>query len=152
MSVLLRDRLVVGLLIVTCGQHLQALARLRMLFCRSWSLTACRDVAVLAGFARVLRPDSLYLVIRWPRRAMRCSGFFSALRGNLAHALLWYFSTLSQISTVYGSLATAITGLLSMEVAATLLLLGAQVISEYERFDPGAPEPPAQPFRTESAG
>ena len=48
--------------------------------------------------------------------------------------LLWYFDTLSQISTVYGSLTTAIAVLLSLEVAATLLLLGAQVIAEYERL------------------
>ena len=47
--------------------------------------------------------------------------------------LLWYFGTLSQISTVYGSLTTAIAVLLSLEVAATLLLLGAQVIAEFER-------------------
>ena len=51
---------------------------------------------------------------------------------------------LSQISTVYGSLTTAIAVLLSLELASTLLLLGAQVIAEYERLgtvrkDAGAP-------------
>jgi len=35
-------------------------------------------------------------------------------------------------------LTTAIIVLLSMEVAATLLLLGAQVIAEYERIGTGA--------------
>jgi membrane protein len=35
---------------------------------------------------------------------------------------------------VYGSLTTAIVVLLSLEIAATLLLFGAQVISEYERL------------------
>jgi uncharacterized BrkB/YihY/UPF0761 family membrane protein len=50
------------------------------------------------------------------------------------HVLVWYFSTLSQVSVVYGSLTTAIVVLLSLEIAATLLLLGAQVISEYERI------------------
>jgi YihY family inner membrane protein len=49
------------------------------------------------------------------------------------HVLVWYFATLSQVSTVYGSLTTAIVVLLSLELAATLLLLGAQVIAEYER-------------------
>jgi uncharacterized BrkB/YihY/UPF0761 family membrane protein len=59
------------------------------------------------------------------------------------HVLLWYFNTLSQISTVYGSLTTAIAVLLSLEVAATLLLLGAQVIAEYERIGrPDAQRPP----------
>ena len=46
--------------------------------------------------------------------------------------------TLSQVRVVYGSLTTAIVVLLSMEVAATLLLLGAQVIAEYERIEIGA--------------
>jgi uncharacterized BrkB/YihY/UPF0761 family membrane protein len=35
---------------------------------------------------------------------------------------------------VYGSLTTAVVVLFSMELAATVLLLGAQVIAEYERL------------------
>jgi YihY family inner membrane protein len=50
------------------------------------------------------------------------------------HALGWYFGTISQVSVVYGSLTTAIIVLLSFEMGATLLLLGAQVIAEYERI------------------
>ena len=50
------------------------------------------------------------------------------------HVLVWYFATLSQVNVVYGSLTTAIVVLLSLELAATLLLFGAQVISEYERI------------------
>lgn len=56
----------------------------------------------------------------------------------IRHALGWYLGTLSQVNVVYGSLATAIIVLLSLEVAATLLLLGAQVIAEYERIEVGA--------------
>jgi membrane protein len=51
------------------------------------------------------------------------------------HVLVWYFATISQISTVYGSLTAAIAILLSLELAATLLLVGAQVIAEFERFE-----------------
>ncbi|MBS1144916.1 MAG: YihY/virulence factor BrkB family protein [Proteobacteria bacterium] len=51
------------------------------------------------------------------------------------HALVWYFATLSKASIVYGSLTTAVVVLFSFELAATLLLLGAQVISEYEQLD-----------------
>jgi len=60
-------------------------------------------------------------------------------------ALGWYFGTLSQVNVMYGSLATAIIVLLSLEAAATLLLLGAQVIAEYERIEAGdaAKEPVA---------
>ena len=39
------------------------------------------------------------------------------------------------LGVVYGSLTSAIVVLLSFEIAATLLLLGAQVIAEYERLE-----------------
>jgi membrane protein len=64
-------------------------------------------------------------------------------------ALGWYFGTLSQVSVVYGSLTTAIMVLLSLEVAATLLLLGAQVIAEYERIATGEARTSPVPLRTE---
>src|SRR5437764_15298406 len=78
---------------------------------------------------------------------VRRSSWREALLGGVAaallweitrHVLLWYFSTLSQVNVVYGSLTTAIVVLFSLEIAATLLLLGAQVISEYERIDKNA--------------
>jgi membrane protein len=65
------------------------------------------------------------------------------------HVLGWYFGTLSQVSVVYGSLATTIIVLLSMEVAATLLLLGAQVIAEYERIGIDASPQEPVPMRTD---
>jgi YihY family inner membrane protein len=60
--------------------------------------------------------------------------------------LVWYLATISQVSVVYGSLTTAIVVLLSLEIGATLLLFGAQVISEYERGSPRDAKSPA--FRT----
>lgn len=65
-----------------------------------------------------------------------------ALVGGVTAALLWevtrhvlayYFLTMSQIQVVYGSLTTAIAVLLSVEIGAIVLLLGAQVIAEFER-------------------
>ena len=53
------------------------------------------------------------------------------------HALIWYFTTLSFVSVIYGSFATSIIILLSFEIGAIILLLGAQVIAEYERIDHG---------------
>jgi uncharacterized BrkB/YihY/UPF0761 family membrane protein len=50
---------------------------------------------------------------------------------------------------VYGSLTTAIVVLLSLEIAATFLLFGAQVISEYERVGKDKQDAPAKPFRTD---
>jgi uncharacterized BrkB/YihY/UPF0761 family membrane protein len=76
-------------------------------------------------------------------------GVTAALLWELTrHLLVWYFSTLSQVNVVYGSLTTAIAVLLSLEIAATLLLLGGQVISEYERAGEGVPAPP-QPMHTD---
>jgi membrane protein len=48
--------------------------------------------------------------------------------------LVWYFNGLSNASVVYGSLTSAVVILFSLEIAATLLLLGAEVIAEYERL------------------
>ena len=69
-----------------------------------------------------------------------------ALIGGLAvgvqvtrHFLVWYFTTLSVVGVVYGSLATTIIGLLSLEIASIFLLLGAQTIAEYERLEEDAP-------------
>jgi hypothetical protein len=47
------------------------------------------------------------------------------------------FFQLSLVGVVYGSLATTIVGLLSLEIASILLLLGAQIIGEYERLQDG---------------
>lgn len=69
----------------------------------------------------------------------------------IRHALGWYFGTLSQVSVVYGSLTTAIIVLLSLEVAATLLLLGAQVIAEYERIELGGSPKQPEPLHTDAA-
>ena len=47
---------------------------------------------------------------------------------------------------IMGVAGTAITVLLSLELAATLLLLGAQVISEYERLATEAIDAPPEAF------
>jgi Terminase large subunit, T4likevirus-type, N-terminal len=62
----------------------------------------------------------------------------------LRHILLWYFSALSVVGVVYGSLATTIVGLLSLEIASIILLLGAQVIAEYERLQDGDTATPGE--------
>ena len=62
-------------------------------------------------------------------------GVAAAILWEIArHVLIWYFSTLSLVDLVYGSLATSIVTLLSLEVAAMILLLGAQVIATYGRL------------------
>ena len=49
------------------------------------------------------------------------------------HVLVWYFANISLVSVIYGSFATAVVVLLSIEVASIILLFGAQVIAEFER-------------------
>jgi YihY family inner membrane protein len=49
------------------------------------------------------------------------------------HVLVWYFAKLSLVNAIYGTLATAVVALLSFEVAAIILLFGAQVIAEFDR-------------------
>jgi membrane protein len=64
--------------------------------------------------------------------------------------ILAYYTTMSQIQLVYGSLTTAIAVLLSVEIGALVLLLGAQVIAEYERISREPIETEGQPMKLES--
>ena len=56
----------------------------------------------------------------------------TAIWEMIRHLFIWYLGHLSKVSIVYGSLTTAVVALFSMEIAAMLLLFGAQVIAEYE--------------------
>jgi len=134
---------------------LQAMGQQRVDFLwRSWSLGGLSGVLLyllgLAGEIFVL--TSVYLVMPVGRPSLHhalLGAVAAALLWELSrHVLVWYFTTLSQIGTVYGSLTTAIAVLLSFEVAATLLLLGAQVISEYERLAMEALNAAPEPFTT----
>uniref|UniRef100_Q47JI8 Ribonuclease BN n=1 Tax=Dechloromonas aromatica (strain RCB) TaxID=159087 RepID=Q47JI8_DECAR len=82
---------------------------------------------------------SLYLIIPVGRTLLShalIGGFSAALLWEaLRHVLVWYLTSLSRVSVVYGSLTTAVVALFCMELGATLLLLGAQVIAEYELLD-----------------
>ncbi|MCY0994709.1 MULTISPECIES: YihY/virulence factor BrkB family protein [unclassified Nannocystis] len=67
-----------------------------------------------------------------------------ALTGGVAAALLWdvlrralmvYFSKISLVNVVYGSLATVIIALLTLEIGTLIILLGAQIISELQHSE-----------------
>lgn len=145
-----------GLLLVTLvAGSLQAMGQERVEFLgRSWSMGGLSGLLLyllgLAGEVFVL--TSIYLVMPVGRLSLRhalLGAVTAALLWELSrHVLVWYFATLSQISTVYGSLTTAIAVLLSLELAATLLLLGAQVIAEYERLGDVDFDARPQPFTT----
>ena len=95
---------------------------------------------------------AIYLVMPVGRLSLRhalIGGIAAGLLWELTrHALVWYYGTISQIQIVYGSLTTAIAVLLSVEIAAIVLLLGAQVIAEYERIGREPLRRDAPPIRT----
>ena len=107
----------------------------------------------LLGVAgEVFMLTSVYLVMPAGRLSLRhalVGGVTATLLWEITrHVLVWYFATLSQVSVVYGSMTTAIAVLLSLEIAATLLLFGAQVISEYERIGRGDGDGDCEEIRT----
>jgi membrane protein len=146
----------VGLMVVTLvAGGLQAMGTESVdLFGRAWSLRGVSGLLLyLLGFAgEVAILTSIYLVMPVGRLAPRHALFGAVTAAVLweltRHALVWYFATLSQVSIVYGSLTSAIVVLLSLEIGATLLLFGAQVISEYERVGRGKLGAKAQAMRT----
>ena len=148
-----------GMLLVTLvAGGLQAVGQEHVdLLGRRWSLTGLSGALLylLGLVGEVLLVASVYLVMPVGRLSWRHALLGAVTAAGLwelsRHALVWYFTTLSQISTVYGSLTTAIAVLLSLEVGAALLLFGAQVISEYERWSPALGAPPPPPFSTGSA-
>ncbi|WP_280151046.1 YihY/virulence factor BrkB family protein [Piscinibacter sp. XHJ-5] len=147
----------VGMLIVTLvSGSLQAMGQESVQFQgHRWSLGGVSGVLLyLVGVSgEVFVLTSVYLVMPVGRLSLR-HALIGAVTATLLwevtrHLLVWYFATLSQVNLVYGSLTTAIVVLLSLEIGATLLLFGAQVISEYERLgrEPLKVEP--EPMKTE---
>ncbi|MCC2675965.1 MAG: tRNA processing ribonuclease BN-like protein, partial [Ramlibacter sp.] len=138
----------VGLLLMTfVAGGLQAMADNSIHFLGwEWSLSGVSGVLLyLMGLlGEVFLLTSIYMVMPVGRLSWRhalIGGITAALLWELTRrVLVWYFGTLSQVNVVYGSLTTAIIVLFTLEIAATLLLLGAQVISEYERIDRKGPE------------
>jgi YihY family inner membrane protein len=110
---------------------------------------------LLGVVGEVLLIASIYLVMPVGRLSWRhalLGGAVAALLWELTrHLLLWYLNTLSRVGEVYGSLTTAIVILLSLELAAIVLLLGAQVIAEYERRERAGHKAAPKEFRTEKA-
>ena len=85
----------------------------------------------------ILMLSSLYLVMPFGQITIRhalLGGTTAAILWEVTrYVLVWYFAKLSLVSVIYGSFATAVVILLSIEIASVILLLGAQVIAEFER-------------------
>jgi YihY family inner membrane protein len=84
-------------------------------------------VFLFVGIYRVLP------VVRISTRRALVGGLCAATLWRLVGMLMaWYFTNLSMVNLIYGSLATVIVLLLFLEAAFVILLLGAQVIAELE--------------------
>ncbi len=137
--------LCVGLLLVTlAAESLRGMGQEHFEFLgRSWSLGGVSGVLLylLGVGGEILILTSIYMVMPVGRPSLLhalIGAITAAILWEMTrHVLVWYFATLSQIGTVYGSLTSAIIVLLSLELASTLLIFGAQVIAEYERIGRG---------------
>jgi membrane protein len=148
--------LAVGLLVVSLvSGALQAMAKESIeVLGRTESLGRLSALLLyLLGVAgEILVLTSIYMVMPVGRLLLTHALIGGITAGLLwegtRHMLVWYFSTLSQVSVVYGSLTTSIIVLLTLEIASLVLLLGAQVIAEYERFAREALDRPPVPLHT----
>jgi membrane protein len=129
-----------GILIITIvAGALDALSD-KHLILLGWDLSLAgtsRLMLYLSGMAgMVIMLTSLYLVMplgRIPVRYALAGGVTAAVLWEIIrHILVWYYSNISLVNVIYGSLATAVVVLLSIEIAVIILLLGAQVIAEFE--------------------
>jgi len=121
---------------------------------RTWSLNGVSGglLYLLGVSGEVFVLTSIYLVMpvgppSW-RHALIGAVTATVLWEITRHVLVWYFATLSQVSVVYGSMTTAIVALASLDIAAILLLFGAQVIAEYERIGTSGERAIPRPLRT----
>jgi YihY family inner membrane protein len=105
-----------------------------------WSLepgSATWFALYILGIAgEVLMFTSIYLVmpvIRVRFRHALIGGITAAVLWEVTRrVLIWYYATISTVNVIYGSITITVVALLSIEVVAVILLLGAQVIAEFE--------------------
>ncbi len=113
----------------------------RQLIILGWSLSlegSSRIALYILGIiGEVLMLTSVYLVMPVGRITFRhalVGGISATVLWEITRrVLVWYYSTLSLVNLIYGSLAATVVTLFSIEVAAIILLFCAQVIAELER-------------------
>ena len=138
-----------GLLLVTLMSGCLDTLADKHLIVLGWDLSLAAPSRVslymLGLFGMICMLTSLYLVMpvgRIPLRHALAGGVTATILWEIIrHILVWYYSNISLVNVIYGSLATAVVALLSIEIAVIILLLGAQVIAEFDR---AAIEPPEE--------
>jgi membrane protein len=110
-----------------------------VIFGLSLSLAGTTGVVlyILGIIGEFLMHTSLYMVmpvVRVTSRYALIGGVSCTVLWEISRRLLvWYYSSLSMVNIIYGSIATVVVALLCIEVVVVILLLGAQVIVELER-------------------
>lgn len=112
----------------------------RQLIIFGWNLqlqgTAGAALYLLGIFGEVFMLTSIYLVMPMARVTFRhalLGGVTATVLWEITRrVLVWYYSVLSMVNLIYGSFATAVVALFSIEAVALILLFGAQVIAELE--------------------
>jgi len=113
----------------------------RQLIISGWSLslqgTTGAALYILGILGEVLMLTSLYLVMPVARITFRhalVGGITATVLWEITRrVLVWYYKVISMVNLIYGSFATTVVALLSIEAVALIILLGAQVIAELER-------------------
>jgi membrane protein len=94
-------------------------------------------IYILGIVGEVLMFTSVYLVmpaVRVRFRRALIGGITAAVLWEITRrVLIWYYAAVSMVNVIYGSIAITVVALLSIQVIAIILLLGAQVIAELER-------------------
>ena len=92
---------------------------------------------ILGIVGEVLMLTSIYLVMPVVRVRFRhalIGGITAAVLWEITRrVLVWYYTVVSMVDLIFGSIAITVVALLSIEVVAIILLLGAQVIAELDR-------------------
>jgi membrane protein len=80
---------------------------------------------------------SIYLFLPFGKGNLRTALIGGAFAGlaweGVQYAFVWYMRNVSEVNVIYGSMAAVIVVLVSLELAAIIVLLGAQIIAEIEK-------------------
>jgi YihY family inner membrane protein len=97
---------------------------------------------ILGIAGEVLMLTSIYQVMPVVRVRFRhalIGGVTAAVLWEITRrVLIWYYAFVSMVNVIYGTIAITVVALLSIQVVAVILLLGAQVIAELERKPGGS--------------
>lgn len=129
-----------GILLVSFIAGTIEILETRQLIISGWSLSlqGATGVAlyVLGILGEVFMLTSLYLVMPVARITFRhalVGGMTATVLWEITRrVLVWYYTVISMVNLIYGSFATTVVALLSIEAVALIILLGAQVIAELE--------------------